>query len=250
MIKPLNHRRLAAIVACTLLSGCGAADRLSQVGQTPELKPIENPVATASYQPVSMPMPLPEPAAYNPNSLWQNGARAFFKDQRAGRVGDIMTVTIQISDQANLSNRSRRTRNSTEDAGIDGLLGFEDHLGAVLPNSIDASATLDLDSASESDGRGDITRTETVDLVVAAVVTQVLPNGNLVIRGSQEVRVNNEVRELYIEGVVRPEDISSSNQIRHDQIAEARIAYGGRGQMSDVQQPRYGQQVFDIIFPF
>jgi flagellar L-ring protein precursor FlgH len=197
-----------------------------------------------------MPMPLPEPAVYNPNSLWQNGARAFFKDQRASRIGDILTVTIQISDQATVSNQSKRSRDATEDSAINGLFGYEQSLDAVLPEAVTGANILDLTSDSESTGRGDITRNETVNLEVAAVITQVLPNGNLVIRGSQEVRVNYEVRELYVEGVVRPEDISSSNQVRHDQIAEARIAYGGRGQITDVQQPRYGQQVLDIIYPF
>lgn len=243
--------RSAVLAALALaLSGCSAVDRLSQVGQTPELRPIENPVAAASYQPVTMPMPLPEPAVYNPNSLWQTGARAFFKDQRASRVGDILTVTIEIADQATLNNRSRRARTNSEDASANALLGYEDSLDVILPEAVDPASLLDIDSESESDGSGDITRTETVNLIVAAVVTQVLPNGNLVIRGSQEVRVNYEVRELYVEGVVRPEDISSSNQVSHDQIAEARIAYGGRGQITDVQQPRYGQQVLDIIYPF
>ena len=250
MAMSASALRLATAALAFALAGCGASERLSQVGQTPELTPIQNPVAQTSYQPVSMPMPLPDPALYNPNSLWQNGARAFFKDQRAGRVGDILTVTIDISDQAKLDNRSRRTRNNSEGSAIDGLLGYEDHLDLVLPNSVDPGAIVDLSSDSESNGTGNIARAENVKLVVAAVVTQVLPNGNLVIRGSQEVRVNYEVRELYIEGVVRPEDISSSNQVRHDQIAEARIAYGGRGQITDVQQPRYGQQVFDVIYPF
>jgi flagellar L-ring protein precursor FlgH len=244
-IRSVSLAALGLVVA-----GCGAVDRLSEVGKAPDLTPIENPVAAAAYQPVDMPMPLPEPAVYNPNSLWQNGARAFFKDQRASRIGDILTVTIQISDQATVSNQSKRSRDATEDSAINGLFGYEQSLDAVLPEAVTGANILDLTSDSESTGRGDITRNETVNLEVAAVITQVLPNGNLVIRGSQEVRVNYEVRELYVEGVVRPEDISSSNQVRHDQIAEARIAYGGRGQITDVQQPRYGQQVLDIIYPF
>lgn len=249
----MRHGAKQTITLATLtlaLAGCSAVDRLSEVGQTPDLRPIENPVAAATYQPVSMPMPLPEPVVYNPNSLWQTGARAFFKDQRAARIGDILTVTIEISDQATVSNRTARSREATEDSAINGLFGYEQSLDAILPEAVTGPNILDLDSESEAEGRGDITRNETVSLEVAAVVTQILPNGNLVIRGSQEVRVNYEVRELYVEGVVRPEDISSSNQVSHDQIAEARIAYGGRGQITDVQQPRYGQQILDIIYPF
>jgi flagellar L-ring protein precursor FlgH len=239
-----------AFALAALLTGCNAADRLASIGETPPLSPIENPVAQPAYQPVSMPMPPPEPVAYNPNSLWQTGARAFFKDQRASRIGDILTVTIEIEDKATVSNQTVRSRDNTEEASASALLGIESQLDSILPDAVDPTNLLDIESDSTANGKGNITRNEAISLEVAAVVTQVLPNGNLVIRGSQEVRVNYEVRELYVEGVVRPEDISSANQIRHDQIAEARIAYGGRGLISDVQQPRYGQQVLDIIYPF
>ncbi len=242
-----------AVALCCLaltVSGCAVADRLSDVGAAPALSSIANPTAQPGYQPVSLPMPTPERASYQPNSLWRSGARAFFKDQRASRIGDILTVRINIADEASVDNETSRTRTNSEDAGLDSFLGYEAALNSVLPEAVVAGSLADFDSASSSVGTGTVDRKEEIDLTVAAVVTQLLPNGNMVIEGRQEVRVNFEVRELLVTGVIRPEDITASNTIAHTQIAEARISYGGRGHITDVQQPRYGQQVFDILMPF
>ncbi len=149
-----------------------------------------------------------------------------------------------------VSNKTKRTRDNNEDATIGRLFGYEASLNRLLPEAVVAGNLVDIDSDTLSDSVGEIKRDESINLGVAAVVTQVLPNGNLVIHGTQEVRVNFEVRELSVDGVIRPEDISTSNTVRHDQIAEARIAYGGRGTISDIQRPRYGQELFDIIYPF
>ena len=105
-------------------------------------------------------------------------------------------------------------------------------------------------SANDNAGTGEMKRDETVTLKLAGVITQVLPNGNLVVAARQEVRVNAELRELAVSGVIRPQDIASDNTVRHDRMAEARIAYGGRGQLTDLQTPRWGQQVLDIVLPF
>jgi flagellar L-ring protein precursor FlgH len=197
-----------------------------------------------------MPMPRPEPALYQPNSLWRTGAKAFFKDQRAANIGDVLTVNIAIEDQASLDNSTERSRTTTETDSASSILGYEQSLGKVLPEAIDPTNLVDIDGSTNNSGAGTIDRSETVQLKIAAVVTQVLPNGNMVIQGRQEIRVNFEVRELYITGVVRPQDISSANTINYDKIAEARVAYGGRGIISDVQQPRYGTQILDIVYPF
>jgi flagellar L-ring protein precursor FlgH len=199
-----------------------------------------------------MPMPAPQVSERQPNSLWRSGSRAFFKDQRASRVGDIMTVTIQINDEARINNQTTRTRSSTENLGLPGLFGFQRNIARILPTpDTDTLENLgQTNSDSESTGRGQIQRTDSVRLRVAAIITQVLPNGNFAIEGRQEVRVNFELRDLQIRGVIRPEDIDNQNTIPYDKIAEARIAYGGRGQITDVQQPRWGQQVYDIIAPF
>jgi flagellar L-ring protein precursor FlgH len=197
---------------------------------------------------VQMPMPAPQPATYSPNSLWRNGSRAFFKDQRAMQVGDIMTVKVKITDNAKFENGTARSRTNKEDSGISDFIGskaISNPAAAVLPGKL-----LTADSTASSEGKGSVNRQEALLTNVAAVVTQVLPNGNLVVEGKQEVRVNFEVRELIVAGIVRPEDIESDNTIDSTKIAQARIAYGGRGQITDVQQPRYGQQVMDILLPF
>lgn len=244
-------RLMAAGLAAVTLAGCNAGQRLSEVGGAPKMSRIENPAENSQYRPVSMPMPTPERAEPNVNSLWRPGARAFFEDQRADEVGDILTVVVNIqNERANLSNATSRSRNASESAGLPGFLGFETQLDNILPNGVNAESLISAESDSGATGTGSIRRSETVDVKLAAVVLQKLPNGNLVVAGRQEVRVNNELRELAVTGVVRPQDISSANTITVDKIAEARISYGGRGTISDVQQPRYGQQIFDIIFPF
>jgi flagellar L-ring protein FlgH len=245
-------RLVAALLAATSLGACNTFTRLSQVGEEPPLSKIQNP---ASTQPaVQMPMPAPMPVERQANSLWRPGARAFFKDQRANQIGDILTVTINIADTASLSNSTTRTRNNSESADTTNLLGFERKLWERLPGNnnatLDPTNLINLGSQSNSAGTGQITRNDTVALRVAAVVTQVLPNGNLVVQGTQEVRVNFETRVLQIAGVIRSQDIRSDNEIPYDRIAEARIAYGGRGQLTDMQQPRWGQQIYDILFPF
>ncbi|MBP0115551.1 MULTISPECIES: flagellar basal body L-ring protein FlgH [Bradyrhizobium] len=246
-----SHLRRIAISALLLatcaLGGCSSIDRLSQIGEQPKLSAIDNPTTQPGYKPVQMPMPKPEVASYNPNSLWRNGSRAFFKDQRARQVGDLLTVTVNITDKANIENDTSRSRTNKEDSGISDFIGAKTITQAnkILPGRI-----LTADSTSSSEGKGSVDRKEALQTNVAAVVTQVLPNGNLVVEGKQEIRVNFEIRELIVAGIVRPEDIQSDNTIDSTKIAQARIAYGGRGQITDVQQPRYGQQVMDVLLPF
>ena len=233
------------------LIGCGTADKLKQVGQAPALSAIQSPTSAAGYRPVQMPMPAPQPVVYNDNSLWRSGARAFFRDQRARSIGDILTVNVTVSDSASIDNQTRRSRTGSQDIDIPAVAGFENILvNKVLPSGASKSPLIETNSSSVSNGSGSVDRSEALRTNVAAVITQVLPNGNLVIEGRQEVRVNFEVRELIVAGIVRPEDIASDNTIDSRKIAEARISYGGRGQITDVQQPRYGQQVLDILLPF
>jgi flagellar L-ring protein precursor FlgH len=239
------------LIACLAAAGCTTVDRLNAVGQAPALTPIIDPRDRDGDRMVTMPMPRQETQLRQANSLWASGARSFFKDQRASKIGDIVTVMIDISDKAELSNQTTRTRTSEEAANITNLLGLENTIAQkLLPEGFSPEAALDLGADSTASGQGSVNRKEKVELTVAAVVTQILPNGNLVIQGHQEVRINFELRELSVSGIVRPEDISFMNEIKHSQIAEARISYGGRGQLSDVQQPRYGQQIVDILFPF
>jgi flagellar L-ring protein precursor FlgH len=238
----------ALLTTTAISSGCSSIDRLSQIGEQPKLSAIENPTAQPGYKPVQMPMPKPESVSFNANSLWRNGSRSFFKDQRAHQIGDLLTVTVNITDQANFANETQRSRTTTEDSGITAFLGqslLSGKAASVLPGRLFTS-----DSTSSSDGKGSIQRQESLTTNIAAVVTQILPNGNMVVEGKQEVRVNFEMRELIVAGIVRPEDIQSDNTIDSSKIAQSRIAYGGHGQITDVQQQRYGQQVMDVLLPF
>ncbi len=196
-----------------------------------------------------MPMPSGEVAPVEANSLWRPGSRAFFKDQRAAQVGDIVTVLVNITDAANLSNQSSEGRTGSEGFGLPNLFGIEAQIPKIVSSAV-AKDLVAVSSSGNSTGTGAIKRNETVTLRLAGVVTQVLPNGNLVVAARQEVRVNSELRDLQVSGIIRPQDIASDNTVHHDRMAEARIAYGGRGQLTDVQTPRYGQQVLDILLPF
>lgn len=245
----MNILKITSVAALTsLLGACSMADRLASVGEAPVLTAIHDPTTQPGYRPVAMPMPEVTPVAYQQNSLFRPNAKGFFKDQRAHRIGDILTVMVTISDSAKIANKTNRSRASTSDAGVSGILGslFDEY----APNELGATADIGTNSDIKDSGSGSVNRSETLNTSVAAIVTQILPNGNLVIEGHQEVRVNFEVRDLIVTGLVRPEDIGNDNTISSTKIAEARISYGGRGQISDVQQPRYGAQVLDAILPF
>ena len=236
----------AVLALLLLLPGCGTLSRLSEVGRPPAMTPSGDPTADPSYRPISLPMPRGNTDIAEANSLWRAGSRAFFKDQRAAAVGDIVTVLVNITDEAALKNESVGGRTGNETVGLPNFFGVEKLIARTVSPSSLVSAT----SKGGSTGSGSIKRNENVTLRLAGVITQVLPNGNLALAARQEVRVNSELRELQVSGVIRPQDIGSDNTVRHDRLAEARIAYGGRGQISDVQRPRYGQQLLDILLPF
>jgi flagellar L-ring protein precursor FlgH len=248
----LRHARvlLSTVAVASLLTGCAAlSDRIRQLGEPPALSPVDNPTAKPGYKPVQMPMPTPQPVVYNPNSLWRTGSRAFFNDQRAHIVGDILTVKVNINDTAIFQDQTQLSRTTTEDSGITNFIGAN-ALGGSITTAVLPGRLLTADSNSQSNGQGTINRQDQLVTNVAAVVTQVLANGNMVIEGKQEVRLNSEIRELIVAGVVRPEDIESDNAIELSKIAEARVAYGGRGTLTNIQQERWGQQAVDIILPF
>lgn len=246
-----NLTVIALMASCTLLSACSSTmDKLSGVGQAPTLNKVDNPLENPDYKPVTWPLPeTPTPSRQYAGSLWQQGAREFFRDQRASRVGDIVRVDIKIKDKAELDNQTSRERKNSEALGAPKLFGAEALYG-VVPGSQNGESLLSITGSNKNEGTGSSKREETIETQVAAIVTQLLPNGNMVIKGSQEIRVNFEVREISIAGVIRPEDIDSDNTIESTKVAQARISYGGRGQITDVQQPRWGSQVIDILSPF
>jgi flagellar L-ring protein FlgH len=235
------------------LHGCASTiEDVRNVGRPPAVTPIENPtMAATGRRQVVMPMPDQTSQATASNSLWRAGSRQFFSDPRASRTGDILTVLIQINDQAQLNNSTGRTRQSKQGGGVNNFFGLEQSvLGRAFPQGFDPANMVGTNSNGSFSGQGQVARNEKVDMTVAAIVTQVLPNGNLVVAGRQEVRINNELRELLVSGIVRPQDISSANQVRHTEMAEARISYGGRGQITAYQQPPIGAQVLGAISPF
>ncbi len=231
------------------LAACGSLDNAVK---TPKLSSIALPAKLAASEPsagaTTAMSEAPRPTSAN--SLWRNGARAFFHDQRASRVGDILTINININDNAKVSNETVANRQSSASLGVPNFLGLESTLGRLLPKAFSPSAAINTNANNKSDGLGSVNRSEAVSLTLAAVVTQVMPNGNLVIEGKQEVRINQELRELTVAGVVRPEDISATNTILHTQIAEARVSYGGKGELSNVQKVPLGQAVLNKFSPF
>jgi flagellar L-ring protein precursor FlgH len=247
----LPFRQLTAVaLAAVALSGCNAFSRISQIGEAPPLTTIQDPKTQPGYQPVSLPMPTPIVGERQPNSLWKAGSRAFFKDQRAANIGDILTVLVNFDDKAQFDNETQVQRTTNEQDTMPNVFGLEGQLGGWLPKGFNPASAVNVTGATNNDGKATINRQEQVTLEVAALVTQVLPNGNLVVQGHQEIRVNYEVRDLQIAGVLRPQDISSINTVALDKLAEARVSYGGRGQLTNDQQPRYGEQLLDVLAPF
>jgi len=256
----------AVTLAGALLTACAATDRLSYVGQPPPLSPMDNTavltgaVSSAGMTPAQIDaaraariQQLMAERAHqrrNVNSLWSANTTTFFGDPRAAHVGDILTVTIEISDRAQVQNQTSRARQTSERSNLTNFLGGEASLDAIFNDAIDPANLTRFGSDSSTQGSGSVNRLETISMTAAAIVVDVLWNGNLVIHGRQEVRINNEVRELLISGIVRPQDIAADNTIEHRKIAEARVSYGGRGQISEMQRPPIGQEVYNILWPF
>ncbi|MTI16927.1 flagellar basal body L-ring protein FlgH [Rhodobacteraceae bacterium RKSG542] len=234
-------RALYLVALAGLLAGCSSVENIRK---EPALSPVGNGLA-----PHVGPLPVttgPQSSygkkAYN--GLWADGEQDFFRDPRAKAIGDVLTVKVLINDTAKLENTSERSRDSASSSS--GAL--EGTWGKSFTGSGNYSGEIGANSRFKGDAEVD--RKDTVELSVAAVVTQVLPNGNLIISGQQEVRVNYEVRVLSVAGIVRPQDITSRNTIEYDKIAEARVSYGGRGRMTEVQQPGWGQQLLDNVWPY
>jgi flagellar L-ring protein precursor FlgH len=236
-MKPI----MAGALLATVLSVSGCAGQLGEIGRPPDMSPVGSTLGGPKGLADTSRYPA-KPAAHN-YSLWNDRQAGFFRDPRASRPGDILTVVISINDQATLDNQTDRARKASTVYGV----SADYSLGSAGDS---AAGNLNLNSDTKSKGQGSVARSEKIDLSVAVVVNDVLPNGNLVISGSQEVRVNSELRVLHVAGIVRPRDISGSNTISYEKIAEARISYGGRGRLTEIQRPPWGQQVLDVVWPF
>jgi flagellar L-ring protein precursor FlgH len=248
----MRSKLAVLILAAAPLAACGSAHE-ALYGPGP-LSPIAYPAPLVPTGQAVLPIsasarePLPQPASAN--SLWRTGAREFLGDQRASRVGDILTVLIQIDDSAKTSNATTTAKTGANSVGMPNFLGLESTLGRVLPKAFTPDKLITTNSSLTASGVGSVTRQEQITLTIAAVVTQVLPNGNMVIQGRQEVETNNDTRVLTVAGIVRPEDITASNTILHTQIAEARISYGGKGDIAAVQKTPGGTALLQRYTPF
>jgi flagellar L-ring protein FlgH len=244
MIEMMMRCLMVAVLA---LAGCG---KLEQVGRAPEFSGLEGTNQHYAMYSAALPEDAPAETATDASSLWTGGNESLFGDRRAARRGDILTVVIEIDDSASISNSTGRSRSGKQSSGLPEFLGIPQRIDEVLPDGASMAEAYESSSSSTFKGNGSVSRTEKLTLRVAATVVEELPNGVLRVEGQQEVRVNFEMRELIVTGYVRPSDISRENEITYDKIAGARIAYGGRGQITDMQQPTYGQQVADIVMPF
>ncbi|PCJ29263.1 MAG: flagellar basal body L-ring protein [Rickettsiales bacterium] len=237
-----------------ILTSCSdTIERLKRVGKAPEFENIELPTVEEDEDEIERRaerLKLQHAHMQKTNSLWQPGSTRFFRDSRAWKVGDIIRVVVQIQDNASLNNSTNQKRTGSDTLGIPKLFGKEKAIKANLSSVADMESLVSTKTTRNHNGSGSISRKEDIKTEIAAVVVKVLPNGNLVVQGHQEVRVNYELREIKVAGIIRPKDITSDNAIRTNQMAEARISYGGRGIMSDVQTPRVGSQVLDIVSPF
>ncbi|WP_425092246.1 flagellar basal body L-ring protein FlgH [Tropicimonas sp. S265A] len=242
-------RNTVFIVLCATfaLSSCG---RLKDVGQTPEFTASAGNSEYLAMTVPTLPQSLTTQIPTEEASLWSGSRNSLLGDRRASNAGDILTVVIEIDDRAEISNSTDRSRSGSEELEIEEFFGIPQRIAPQLPDGASLGSAVSTNSNSSSEGEGSISRREKLTLRIAATVIGLMPNGVFQIQGSQEVRVNYELRELIVSGFVRPEDISRQNEITYDKIASARISYGGRGQISDVQQPRYGQQITDILLPF
>jgi len=232
------------ILSLFLLSACGpTVEKIKNIGKAPQMSVMDPPVQWATTDNNN------EKAA---NSLWKTGSRSFFTDTTVRKIGDLLQVTVNINDNVAISNDYSATRDlKKEKADMNELFGRKNKITKkLIPIASTASSILDLTSSSDNSGKGTVNRTDTVQTVVAAMVTDILPNGNLIIKGNQEIRVNYELRAISIAGIVRPADISVDNKVDASQMAEARISIGGKGVINNVQQPRYGEQFIDAIAPW
>lgn len=245
---------LPKLAVASLLLGLAGCDTLGHIQRPPPISAPGSlngiPSGTEADSPLAVAArPRLEgtgPAAVG--SLWRPGSRTFFRDQRARGVGDLLTVEIEIDDSAQFDNKSELDRDTTQSLRVPALFGLQGYLSRAFGGAVDPA--LSVGGGSNSTGEGRVRRNEKIRLQVAATVVRVLPSGNLEIAGSQEIRVNDELRELQLRGLVRPEDIRPNNRIASEKIAEARISYGGRGTSTDMLRPRWGQQVMDRVLPY
>lgn len=264
----MANKTIISIISCIILTGCDLmSDRLDEVGRQPQLSKIN--VYEEPFYPINEQIEIDaklsdlgyengykypneggsttQSNGASSNSIWKSDSTAFAKSYAAG---DLLSVVVQIADQAQFNNQTQKSRSDAANLSMPSMLGLETVVDHILPPSSSADSMINMKGSSSDAGSGKTNRKETIQTTIAVTVIKVLKSGNLVVKGTQEVRVNFDLREVSIEGIVRPEDITINNTVNLEQIAEARVSYGGRGQIFEYQQPPYGKQILDVITPF
>jgi len=238
-------RWLFVVLGLSFLSACAGLNNGAGSGQAGFLAPTQ----------LSETQPTRYLAGRNNNSdgsLWTASRhRGFFNDLRARHVGDLVTVNIVETSKATKKATTKTGRESSINAGISNLLGYEAKLSKIgVPGQFSNETMLKASMKNDFDGSGETTRDESMTAAITARVVEVTPSGNLVIKGAREIKVNNENQVITLMGIIRPEDISPDNTVLSSYIADARIAYSGRGPVSDKQQPGWLLRAVDYVWPF
>lgn len=255
--ETMNAKLMMVCLAGALVTGCGSARIMDAPKSLPmnwqmEDAPMpgrysEAAMRGASYAGIGHDMVRP---ATKLTSLWSSSPKSLFGDRRASQLGDILTVVIELDEEAELQNSVTTNRTNSDNLGVTAFLGLPQKLNGILPAGASTSPAIDLSNSRSLSGKGSVKRKEKLTLRLAARVNAVLPNGYLGLVGRQEIMVNNEVRHLQVTGLVRVQDISRLNTITYDKIAEARIFYGGQGQITNSVKPKIGNKILDKIMPF
>jgi len=193
---------------------------------------------------------LPKPVAdYSNGSIWQSASASLTDDVKARRKGDIITIVISETASASKEAKTGTSRDSSVSAGMPNMLGLE-NTGIFKNNFADLSKIINASTNTKFQGTGSTSRQENLNATITARVLEVLPNGNLMIEGRRNIRVNEEDQIIILEGTVRSRDIAPDNTVNSIYVADARISYSGRGIISDRQSPGWLMNIFDKIWPF
>ncbi len=236
---------LAAVVA--LLFGCATPPVVQSESPARKLAP-----SAQMTQPAQMASLASHDATAN-GSLWvENGGRSLgemFVNAKARRIGDIVTIRIVESSSASNKASTDTDRASSLDVGLSSFFKLEDEFPSTQA-FFNPFSPAQASYESEFEGTGSTVRSGALEAYISARIVQILPNGNFVIEGNREVRVNNENQIITLTGVVRPRDISGENVVQSTYIADARISYSGSGIVNDQQRPGWLVRILDNIWPF
>lgn len=230
MVEGMNMKQIALLLLVAALSGCAVE---------------KTDIKTAGYE-----EPLPRAAAdYSNGSIWQAASGSVTDDLKARRRGDIITIVISETASASKEAKTGTSRDSTMSAGIPNLLGLENS-NFMKNNFSDLAKIINASNSSKFSGSGSTSRQENLKATITARVIDVQSNGNLMIEGRRNIKVNEEDQIIVLEGTVRPRDIAPDNTVNSIYVADARINYSGRGIISDRQSPGWLMNILDKIWPF